>query len=107
MNLGTRAASFGTAVLLALAIDAAVAQSASAVPSDCAISRDNSTNQYSSLCTAGTGEHRIVVNWKFVNPWLPPDVYTSYGPWVGVGSVSTTSGIAGGAVIIGTAVQLR
>ncbi|MEV8517849.1 hypothetical protein [Dactylosporangium sp. NPDC051484] len=106
MSLGTRAASFGTAVLLAFAIDAAVAQPASAVPSNCTISRSG-TSQYSSLCTAGTGEHQIVVDWKFVNPWLPPDLYTSYGPWAGVGSVSTTTGIPGGAVIIGTAVLLR
>ncbi|MER7007358.1 hypothetical protein ABT297_30545 [Dactylosporangium sp. NPDC000555] len=107
MSLGTRAASFGTAVLLALAVDAVVAQSASAVPSDCTISRDNVTHEYSSLCTAGTGEHQVVVQWKFVNPWLPPDVYTSRGPWAGVGSVSTTSGIPGSAVIISAAVQLR
>jgi len=106
MNIAKRSASICAAVLLTAALfQVTSASPASAIPSSCGtiISTGPSTT-VTGWCTAGTGEFRIVVNWKFANPQLP-GTYTTYGEWAPVGGRSTV--VVVGPVIIGTFIQRR
>jgi hypothetical protein len=66
-----------------------VAQPAAAIPTDCTIFGGSTpTTKFNSLCTGGTGEHRIRVVVQHFNPAIGRIVCE--GPWVSVGAVSST-----------------
>jgi hypothetical protein len=73
--------------LLAAGTVVGAATSAAAVPSDCGISFNAAPRTVSSLCTSGTGEHRIRMTLKHFDPSV--GTIPIEGPWVGVGSYST------------------
>ena len=75
-----------TVLATAIAV-AGTASSAFALPTNC--STTVGTGYADSLCTGGTGEHRVVLTQKSFNPMTGN--FTCYGPWVPVGSVSRTT----------------
>jgi len=81
--------------VLAATVLVGTASNAAAIPSGCTISygsqpRPGGGTQAtaSSFCASGTGEHRIYVRQQHFDPSAGPIV--CIGPWVPVGSYSTT-----------------
>ena len=65
-----------------------LAPDALATPSDCSIIFNDNPRTVSSLCTSGTGEHRIHMILKHFDPSV--GTIPVEGPWAPVGSLSTT-----------------
>jgi hypothetical protein len=79
-----------TCVLLGATGLLATGSPAQAIPGDCTIT--NSGRTYSSLCTSGTGEHRIAVRVRFLTSPLTMDFL---GEWAPVGGTSTVNASCG------------
>ncbi|WP_067451943.1 hypothetical protein [Actinomadura macra] len=87
MKFFPRKAIVASAVTLgAMAAVPAMAQSASASPTQCSASFTAGTA--SSFCASGTGEHRIVCFYTHHIPGV--GTIMSYGPWQPAGSTSST-----------------
>ncbi|WP_283134455.1 hypothetical protein [Rhizohabitans arisaemae] len=82
-----RARRIAASVLLSAGLVVVSADAASAAPTNCTV--HTSGNQASSLCTAGTGEHRIYVLQRHFMPGVGP-VGPFIGPWQPVGTASVT-----------------
>jgi hypothetical protein len=74
-----------TAVLTASSV-IGTASGAAAVPTNCTVTYGSNWAQ--SLCTAGTGEHRIHMLQQHFMPGVGPIICV--GPWAPVGAVSYT-----------------
>ncbi|SEG40220.1 hypothetical protein SAMN05444920_102889 [Nonomuraea solani] len=85
MHARTRAAG---AALLTTAILVAGAPSAYAAPADCGYQISTGERWATSLCTSGTGEHRIRVLQRHFLPEI--GLIPIEGPWQPVGTVSYT-----------------
>lgn len=86
MNTRRWAATASATLLLTGGLLAGTATSAFAAPENCTASYTGSWA--SSLCTTGTGEHRIMVLERHFMPGAGPILVE--GPWAPVGSVSYT-----------------
>lgn len=90
MRVKKRAASAFVITLVTAGALVATAPSAMAVPSDCSIifSTSGGRNFVSSLCTTGTGQHRIHMTLQHFDPSVGriPIV----GDWANVGQYSTS-----------------
>ncbi|MEU8505116.1 hypothetical protein AB0C40_10395 [Streptomyces brevispora] len=73
----------------------ATAPAAQAVPGDCTISSGSSL---SSLCTSGTGQHRIHAVLNPLDPRLPQRIIL--GDWAPVGQASVVSNPWGAAYVV-------
>lgn len=74
--------------LIAAGTIVGAATNAAAIPTDCTISFGTTARTVSSLCTGGTGEHRIRMLQRHFNPAV--GLIPIEGPWVPVGATSTS-----------------
>jgi hypothetical protein len=74
--------------VVAVAIQVVAAPSALAIPSGCSIFYGSGTTAFNSICTSGTGQHRIRIVVKHFNPAI--GLIPCEGPWAAVGAVSST-----------------
>ncbi|MEV4174239.1 hypothetical protein [Nonomuraea sp. NPDC049709] len=77
-----------TSALLTSALLAVASPSAAATPTGCTAQLDTQTRGAWSLCTSGTGEHRIRVLQRHFLPEV--GLIPIEGPWQPVGTVSYT-----------------
>lgn len=89
-----RIRSFCAGLVLAAAATVLSTATAQAVPGNCTIG--GSYPEVTSSCTSGTGEHRIVVKFRFLDPTLGFTYFV--GPWAPVGTISATRVAGGGSV---------